>query len=716
MRFHLLLLTVLTATTSAQSTTEPNLTTTNYSLTSRPWTPITTPKSQYLDVLEGACRFSIRHQDSSGAIIDPFLKREVQYSTPYFAYAVGTLVRAGRAKDLLPHGIAAMEHSTTQFSRGRTSIPDQHGEFFIAVLTESLDIYETLIPAAQLATWHDRLKTPIDRIVGFGRNNWMTYSMKGEWLRYQHGLVSHADAVSFIEKSWTDEQRNRILATKFHLYHDLSSDPDTLSVETVGRGNLLALVADGYDGPSAPEIRNAVLDGTHTTLFLQDPTGQLPANGRTDDHVWADIGYQLGFQIMANREWQAGNKQQAGVYQHASDLVFTNLLRFRHTDTEWAGSFYITKNHFNPSLRVGYQDASQISNYTGSLLFHLAEVYNSEPFNIPQLPTPAEIGGYVLALDPQFDSVMANAGGMQVQMNLRGQGSKSSGNYWTPLGIVRFARPDWDTRLGPSDGALTESGGVTFAPEFKENGEWLRMASLSNRYRADWTPEFVHPALVRGTLRFHPLLGATGPTFETRLWITPDGVYAETQKLGDEPYRWAVTWPLLVNDGRLLDTAITPGMASTNYPGSGDQESFLSLTPSAHHKQSDPPIRSSFGDLLPIRDFPHHGTETTFIYPHKASDPAPNAVLTSIHRTPNGFKSVLGTVENNLYIGLTVAGGEANHLSLPNEPTLKFSESCGFLVQLKNHRPITIETDRDVDVIYDGKKLHLQAHRPTSFP
>ena len=471
-----------------------------YTLSARPWQPANANRQQILATLESLCRFSIRHQDPNGAIIDPFLHREVQYATPYFAYAVGTLVAAGRAPDLLPHGIAAMDHSTLQFAQGRASIPDQHAEFFIAALTESLDVYQHLVPPSQLNLWRSRLRAPISTLTGPNRNNWMTYSMKGEWLRYRHGLVPRDEAVQFIETSWNTEQKDRILPTKFHLYQDRSSDPDTLSVETVGRSNLLALIEDGYDGPSAAAIRSAVTDGTFTSLCLQDPSGQLPANGRTDDHVWPDVGQGLAFQIMANRESLAGHAASAMAFQRGALLALQNIQRWRRNDGLWAGSFSITKNHFDPALRVGYQTASHYSNYTGSLMFHLAETFNVKNLHIPQRPTPSEIGGYVIALDPSYDSVFADAGGMQVQINLRGQTTISSGNYWTPLGIVRFARAAWDTRLGPSDGALTAQGGVTFAPEFFENGAWHRLADLSRSYRAEWRPEFVHPALVRGTI------------------------------------------------------------------------------------------------------------------------------------------------------------------------------------------------------------------------
>src|SRR5215212_563258 len=85
----------------------------DYHLTARPWKPLDTPNARYLEVIEGLCRFSIGHQNAEGAIIDPFLKREHQYATPYFAHAVGTLVSDGRAADLLSNGVRAMEHATS---------------------------------------------------------------------------------------------------------------------------------------------------------------------------------------------------------------------------------------------------------------------------------------------------------------------------------------------------------------------------------------------------------------------------------------------------------------------------------------------------------------------------------------------------------------------------------------------------------------------------
>lgn len=70
------------------------------------WAPLNLPRDAYLDPIEALCRFAVRHQDSRGAIIDPILQREHQYSTPYFSHAVGTLLHAGRGNltAMLAHG------------------------------------------------------------------------------------------------------------------------------------------------------------------------------------------------------------------------------------------------------------------------------------------------------------------------------------------------------------------------------------------------------------------------------------------------------------------------------------------------------------------------------------------------------------------------------------------------------------------------------------
>lgn len=685
-----------------------------YHLTSHPWSPLTTKRSDFLDALEGVCRFSIKYQDKSGAIIDPFLHREHQYATPYFAYAVGVLAQAGKARDLLPNGVRAMDHATECVAKGRSAIPDDHGEFFLANLTEALEVYKDLVPKDQLETFRNRLQRPLAEIIRGGQNNWQTYAMKGEWLRVKEGLVPRQTAVDFIEQSWRKNHKSRIAPPPFLLYHDRSSDPDTLSVEAVGRGNLLALIANGYDGPSAREITQDVETATRGTLLTQDPSGQVAANGRTDDHVWVDIGYQLAYEVMAERSLTRGDNESAGQFRRAANLAFQSASRWRRSEGEWAGSFSVTKNFFDPALRVGYQEASQYSNYNGSLMFHLAEAFQMHKSQIEERPTPSEIGGYAFQLDHEYDSVFANAGGMQIQANLRGQVGESSGNYWTPLGLVRFSRAGWETRLGPSDGALTKNDAATFAPAFVENGKWVKLSGATSRYRATWTTSFVHPALVRCALEYRPVSGQTGPAFRNEFVITPDGVLSTMTKLSDETVQWGTIWPVLVNDGRALSREVAERYASTSYRKASDQQTFLALDSSASLQSDQPLVRSTYGDLLPVIYSGKDAANRTFIYPRQNDQPTVDEVLRSFEATGSGFRSTLGRVEGNVYIGKTIAGGVARELSLTagGAKDVRFSNECGFLIQLAQGKVVAIETDRAVHVTIQGKEYDLTSYAP----
>ena len=705
----LLIRTSVSGVDAASSVTEVQ-----YHLTARPWAALATPATEYLDVLEGLCRFSVRHQADHGAIIDPFLGIEHQYATPYFAFAIATLVNAGRARDLLPNGIRAMEHATAAFAKGGDAIPQRHGEFFIPALMESLHVYRALVPEDRWRTWHERMKRERQAVVQGGVNNWETYAMKGEWLRQNAGLVAREEAISYIEAAWHDRQRSRIVPTKYSLYHDRSSDPDTLSVEAVGRGNLLALATAGYDGPSASEVRAAAEAGTRFSLLLQDPSGQAPVNGRTDAHVWVDVGYQLAFEVMAERAFAAGDLESAGRFRRAALLAFRQIARWRRTDKEWAGSYYVTKNRFDPSLRVGYQNASQYSNYNGSLMFHLAEAFGVRKSVIAEKPAPSEIGGYAFELDQEYAAAFANAGGMQIQANLRGEVAPTAGNFWTPLGVVRFARSEWDTRLGPSDGALTASDGVSFAPEFEEGGRWIRMAAAAQRYEAAWSIEFVHPALVRCAIRYRPKPGQSGPTFRDDLIITPYAVLSSMRREAGDSVPWAVTWPVLENDGRPLRVQHSKRHAETSYPSGHDRQAFIAADGVATVDASAALVRSTYGDLRPVRAIASGDVVRTFVYPYSSGQPPADAVRRSLRMTDTGFRSIVGSVIGTVFVGPTVAGGGGSSVDLNDDgrPDVVFDRQCGFLLQLNRGSVVTIEVDRSVRAEIQGHTMELSPFQP----
>ena len=398
-------------------------------------------------------------------------------------------------------------------------------------------------------------------------------------------------------------------------------------------------------------------------------------------------------------------------------LAFQNIQRWRRDDGEWAGSFFVTKNRFDPADRVGYHLASEYSNYNGSLMFHLSEAFHARKSQITERPAPAEIGGYALDLDSKFATVFANAGGMQMQANLRGQIGESSGNRWTPLGVVRFARAGWDTRLGPSDGALTAEGGVSFAPAFIENGKWMRMADLSARYNAQWSVSFVHPSLVRCAITYAPITGQQGPVFLNEFTITPDGVLSTVKKISGGLGKWGVTWPMLENDGRPLTRKLEAHSATVSYEGGKDRESFIALHDRPSITVEPRPLRSTYGDLRPVHMTAADPENRTFVYPHSVGDPEAEDLQDSFRFTPGGFASAIARVDGNIYVGRTSAGGVGKRLVLSGgqNPAEEFERECGFLLQLRNGKVTAVEVDRDTRATIQSRGVSLRAFVPLMF-
>ncbi|MEP7366386.1 MAG: hypothetical protein ABI972_24275 [Acidobacteriota bacterium] len=661
-------------------------------LPSRPWKPLGTPASAYLDVIDGVCRVAAKHQAADGSIIDPYLKREHQYSTPYFAFSVGVLLQAGRGTELKDAGIRAMERSTAALAGGSKAIPDQHGEFFVSALSEAVNLYASHVSEETHKRWQTRLATPIDAIWEgpFEHlNNWRTYAMKGQWRR---------DDVAFVRKHWDDSQSARILHNKWNLYEDHSSDPESLAVEAVGRGNLLAVM------DALPEIAAAATRGTQVSLLMQSPDGQSPMNGRTDDHVFNDVLYQLAFEVLAGR---TKDKFLAGQYHRAALLSFQSFQRWRRTDGDWAGSFYITKNRFDPADRVGYQPASQWGNYNGAVMMHLAEAWMQRAFlksDPKEQPAPTEIGGYALELDPGFGVAFANAGGMQVAVNLRGDTIGRYDRYWSAMGVARFARAGWDARLGPSDGErdFTTGRGVSFGPTWETDKGWVRIADVPHKYRIAFTALDASPALVRFLLRYIPIESGIGPLCRQQFTVTPDGVLVEQTCSARPGQRTGMTLPLLKDDGAPLQMKIDGRIATTAYNDASDQQAFLALDAGSSITADEPALRSTYGWLVPARTM----SSRVFIYPRSPSDPTAADVLQSFKLTGSGFSTILGKVSAQNYSGRTSSSGDCSGAPV------KFTGSCTFIAQLEGGRVTALETDRAAVATIDGKPVPLRAYTP----
>ena len=687
-----------------------------YHLPARPWHAIETGK--HLDVIEGTARFLAKEQEASGRIRD-FYPSAIPYSPVdwpgirlgHFSYIVAVLLKAGRADDLVEAAIRAMDYDTKIFESyiGGMRRANAFTEGLLLAFEELQNI--PAIPESAKAEWRQRLYRSNQALTWLmalgGSPNSYCYRMQTEWNRFRLGIVGGREAVvAAIESEWEHRQKELIVGTRWNLYRDTRTDPDSLSTEAAGRVNLLLLAELGYDGPSANLIRSSATRGTRTLLLLQDPSGQTPPNGRTDNHNWVDAGNAAAMEVMSETLQRDGDPWRAGQFRRGAMLALQSIQRYKRAD----GTYAVTKNRYDPMLFVGHQGSGS-SEYIAKLATHVAQAYLARKTSIPEQPAPSEIGGYALTLDPAHSAAIANAGGMMMQVNLRGETTNRQTAYaefdnHTPLGVVRFARPGWDTRLGPSDGVqdFWRKRGISFAPTFLEDNAWVRLPDIPTRYKGRFTVRFAHPMLVRCAVEY----SGDGPAFRNEFVITPDGILSIATGNGT----WGMTAPLLVYDGaQRLHYDIAARIARTSF--GSDEQAFIAINPSATLNYDRGALRSAYGDLLPVRIVSPEPENRIFVYPRNPSDPSAEAVRDSFkYEDPMHFASVLGRVGGDTYIGRTCAGGVADRIDLDGDgmPEATFGKPCGFVLQLKDGQVTMIETDQSVEAVIRGRKYNLSAY------
>ena len=165
--------------------------------------------------------------------------------------------------------------------------------------------------------------------------------------------------------------------------------------------------------------------------------------------------------------------------------------------------------------------------------------------------------------------------------------------------------------------------------------------------------------------------------------------------------------------GEIMDELrVHPAVPSAPEP---DQENFIALKSTHLLDASSPAVRTGYGDLCPVRVTDSKGGRVeTFVYPRSAGDPDAESVRASFVRKGQDFSSVLGRVKGTLYVGRTSAGGVGNGIDLDNagKNDVTFDQTCAFILQLKNGRPIAMEADRSVTATIRGKQLKLAPFTP----
>lgn len=505
-------------------------------------------RGDYLRLIASEVDFWKTKQDADGAIIDPYRNREFQYSTPAFAHAAATLVAYAGRGDLLKAAALALDWSAWELAE-RTAA-DAHEDFYAPMLAHAIRLLKPHVPAERSAAW----KHNIGRFEPFltyrsavGSSNWNIVAASGEALFQMMGLRVASDRHP--EASFAAQGAR--FDTSYGLYLEGPMPYDHFPRLWLGD-----LIGRGYTGPYQAELTEALRRAAITSLFMQSPTGELPAGGRSAHHQWNEAQQCVTYEIFAARALAAGDSELAAYFKRGAHLALRSMFRWVRP----SGEMQIVKNWMDPAQSFGYESYSGHSQYNLLPMSMLAIAYEhaAATEDVRERPAPAETGGYLLHIEP-LHKVFANAGGSYVEIDTAGD------HHYDATGFIRAHFSGHSPQLGSSDSLLAAplyrvpdgptppTTGMGVAWEVSP-GEWRHFGELEPSLTQDVVvlPTRLRGDDVRFTVRYNGDFGGGVTTVEERFAVMPRETRVTTILRGyDGPVRRVV--PVLSHDGR------TPG-------------------------------------------------------------------------------------------------------------------------------------------------------------
>ena len=522
----------------------------------RDFTPTGLSREDYLPVMAGVVDFFLTLQDKHGAIIDPYRKKEFQYSTPCFALTAGALAKYAGREDLLEPAAKAMDWSCETLCKKKAATG--HEDFFPVQIAHALMILKPLVAPERAAQWEKWLSSydpyKIYAVPPGGGNwdggeNWNVISSSGEGLFHQLGIRENID---WVEVSIAAQGYR--FSSPWGLYME-----GPMVYDLFPRMWVADLLATGFKCRGTDKLAEMIRRGVITSLFIQSPTGELPCGGRSAHHQWNEAQECTSFEIAAAQAAAGGDKVLAGSYKRAAHLALNSTKRWVRP----SGEFWVLKNRNDPAARHGYEWYTSHSQYNllASAMLAIGYEYAESTEAIKEQPAPADVGGYVIMLEAPFNKVIANAGGMYVEIDY------NADLLFNPTGLLRIHRMGCNPQLGPSDGlsadaeyALPDGPRTTAAVGVAwrdSSGNWRSLAEngyLHGKPAGRSTPiEFKlsdvteSPQRVTFSLTYNGNFDGPEKIVE-RYVLTPDNVEVTAELVGyNGPTRYL--WPVLANDG-----------------------------------------------------------------------------------------------------------------------------------------------------------------------
>ena len=525
-------------------------------------------RADYLTLIAREIDYWKTQQNSSGAIIDPYTSSEIQYSTPAFANAAAVLVVYAGRTDLLEPAALAVDWAAYRLSINAGA--NGHDDFYPGMLANAYRLLSPLVDAARKAEWEGYLDYDPWSIYDYtpGSFNWTVVASCGDALLQLNGIRSTNN--NYVSVCWGAQGRH--FTSPYGLYME-----GPMAYDHFPRLWWADTLAQGYDGPYAEEVSEAMDRAAITSLFMQSPWGELPAGGRSAQHQWNEGEQCVTFEVYAGKAKAEGDLLMAAAYKRAAHLSLASMQRWVRTSGDMTGAMNIVKNRVDPADRHGYESYSYNSQYNILPMAMLAIAYEhaASSEDIAEGPAPADTGGFVFAIDG-LNKVFANAGGTYIEIET------GADHHYDATGLIRIHQPEVPPQIS-SDTLLSSASynspdpapdTIGYGVSWYADGAWRTLGtrgddidSVTVTPIAQSTAQVVFEVTYSGS-------GMPGTTAITEHYtVTPEGVELTTELEG---YSGAMRyrWPVLSNDGQITSAISVSGDTVSVSQGSGAAATF----------------------------------------------------------------------------------------------------------------------------------------------
>lgn len=409
-------------------------------------------RDKYLDFSEARVRQFVPFLSEYGGILEPKDGKEHEFATAAFVKAGAILLANGRCMDLQEQIMLAMDWASQCL--GENKVPDDHADFTSHMLVRAYQLLVEMAGRERSDMWQNHL-SQIEPELTYSQTvrnfpdirtirNWATYAMHGEMMRHGEGLTN---SMAFIDR-YLQPQMTRF--TPEGLYRD----PNLPAVyDMAARQQLSGLLDTGYNGEWKPLLESLLRKGAQTMLFMQSSTGGTSCGGRSNQIIWNELTFANLCEREAARYAQEGDLAWAGTFKRAARKALGSIQRWVEDPAE----FRLLKNRFSSELRNGWEFYAYYSTYSLYAAQIAASCYECADESIPERPTPADLGGYVVPIE-SFNRIYATTGPQQGAYHLVMDTAAQMGHDAT--GWVRLHKADVKEETALSMGIAGLSGNL----------------------------------------------------------------------------------------------------------------------------------------------------------------------------------------------------------------------------------------------------------------